>query len=82
MMPRIQAQELLDKVRANGLGFGSYDRKDATAMLRELREKAFGHRVKVRKASAPVLAMMGIGMAQVPAQPLRRAHDERGRTDG
>lgn len=68
MLPRIQAQELLDAAKASGLAFGSYERRDAERMLRDLHEKAGGKREKPRKATPAVLGMMGIGVIEVPSQ--------------
>ena len=73
MLPRLQAAEQLDRVRAGALAFGGYEKHDARALLDELHSRAAGHFAgeaeagrKPRKAGPEALAAMGIGMIVMP----------------
>lgn len=70
MMPRLQAQEQLARVRAGGLAFGGYAQADAAAMLGELKRQAAGGADaatgRARKVGPAEMAAAGIGVTVVP----------------
>lgn len=65
MLPRLEAQEMLDAVTVAALGGGNSDRKDREKALDALRLRARGGvREKAAKAQPQDLAAMGIAVTQ------------------
>lgn len=81
MLPRLQAEEQLNAIRASGLAFGGYDKHDTQAMMRELREKASpdGKPPRAKKANQADLAFMGFGVAKVVPAPSEKGVSDGGR---
>jgi hypothetical protein len=68
MLPRLQAEEQLDAIRAGGLAFGGYKPDAQREMMARLHKIANGHerRPRARKPKPAMLGSMGIGMKLVP----------------
>lgn len=78
MLPRLQAEEQLDAVRAGGLAFGSYKPEAQRDMMDRLHKTASGHerRQRARKPKPAMLGAMGIGMKLVPVKTPGSEHSQ------
>lgn len=79
MLPRLQAEEQLDAIRAGALAFGSYKPDTQRDMMDRLHKAATGgERRRARKPKPAMLGEMGIGMVLVPAEaePSEPSHDQ------
>jgi hypothetical protein len=66
MMPRLQAEEMLDGATMAALGAGSLKRHESERILRDLRRQA-GESTRAAPADPRALAMMGIAVTVVEA---------------
>lgn len=64
MMPRLQAEETLDRARAMQLGSGALEKGAARRLVRDLERQAYPRR-PAAKATPAVLGMMGIAVVEV-----------------
>lgn len=74
MMPRIEAQEQIDRVEAHSLAYGAYGVKQGRRLMRTLQSIANGGKSttnKPKSASKMKLAAAGIGI--VMAEPKENA---------
>lgn len=70
MLPRLQAQEQLDAIRAQALAFGGYAENDREEMMSTLRAAAAGEEIEDEeptRATPELLAAMGIGIVSAPS---------------
>jgi hypothetical protein len=68
MLPRLDAEETLSAINAQGLAYGSLPRQEARRMKDRLERAARGgRRLKAAKASPGKLAAMGIGVVSAPS---------------
>lgn len=72
MLPRLQAEETLDRVTAAALGAGGLKDRERKSLLRALERQAAAPRRRAARPDAAMLAMMGIGVKRVKAQGARR----------
>lgn len=80
MLPRLQAEEQLDAVRAGALAAGSYEKDTQREMFDRLHKAAAGgKRQRGRKAKPAMLGAMGIGMV---VQSAASEPSQEGLTDG
>lgn len=67
MMPRLQAEETLDAATAAALGSGAMERQEARRVAAALERQADPR--SAARADRRVLAMIGIGVEDVPRSP-------------
>jgi hypothetical protein len=84
MLPRLQAEEQMDAIRAGGLAFGSYKPEAQREMMDRLHKTANGHerRQRARKPKPAMLGTMGIGMKLVPVKSASSGPSQEGLSHG
>lgn len=65
MLPRLQAEEKIDRISELALGFGNVEQQLRIRAIDRLKRQALGDRFKARMATPAQLAGMGIAMETI-----------------